>query len=72
MSIFGYRTKTIFSLRLDEANGIKSYKNGNYKKVFEYLKTPATWGYKGSQYTIAFMFLKGQYIQQSTLMGMGD
>lgn len=63
--------KTNLSLRLNEANGIKSYKNGDYQKAFEYLKTPATWGYKGSQYTLAFMFLKGQHVQQSTLLGMG-
>lgn len=63
--------KTLMSLTLDEVNGIKSYKAGDYKTAFELLKTTATWGYKGSQYTIAFMFLKGQYVQQSTLLGMG-
>ncbi len=35
------------------------------------LKEPAAWGYKGSQYAIAFMFLKGEYVEQSTLLGMG-
>ncbi|MEW6984158.1 sel1 repeat family protein [Colwelliaceae bacterium 6471] len=63
--------KTKISLRLDEINGIKSYQDGNYKEAFELLKTPATWGYKGAQYAIGFMFLKGQYVQQSTLLGMG-
>tara|TARA_R110000737_G_scaffold347467_2_gene379059 strand:- start:44 stop:562 length:519 start_codon:yes stop_codon:yes gene_type:complete len=63
--------ESIFSLDLDERNGIKSYQKGEYKKSFELLKKPAAWGYKGAQYTIAFMFLKGQYVQQSSLMGMG-
>jgi len=63
--------KTVLSLELDEINGIKNYENGEFKKSFELLKTPATWGYKGAQYTIAFMFLKGQHVQQSTLLGMG-
>ncbi len=63
--------RTFLSLELDQINGIKSYKKGEYEKAFELLKTPATWGYKGAQYTIAFMFLKGDYVQQSTLLGMG-
>jgi hypothetical protein len=63
--------KDVLSLELDEINGIKSYREGEYEKSFELLKTPATWGYKGAQYTVAFMFLKGQYVQQSTLLGMG-
>jgi hypothetical protein len=67
----GIQTKYLSSLELDEINGIKSYQNGEYEKSFELLKTPATWGYKGAQYTIAFMFLKGEHVQQSTLMGMG-
>jgi hypothetical protein len=67
----GIQTKHLSSLELDEINGIKSYQKGEYEKSFELLKTPATWGYKGAQYTIAFMFLKGHHVQQSTLMGMG-
>ncbi|MBA6250832.1 sel1 repeat family protein [Colwellia sp. MB3u-55] len=67
----GIQTKHLSSLELDEINGIKSYQKGEYEKSFELLKTPATWGYKGAQYTIAFMFLKGHHVEQSTLMGMG-
>ena len=63
--------KTTLSLETKEFNGIKHYKDGNYEEAFNLLKEPAAWGYKGSQYTIAFMFLKGQYLQQSTLLGMG-
>ena len=63
--------KTTYSLEVKEFNGIKHYKNGNYEKAFNLLKEPAAWGYKGSQYVIAFMFLKGEYVEQSTLLGMG-
>ena len=63
--------KTNYSLEVKEFNGIEHYKNGNYEEAFNLLKEPAAWGYKGSQYVIAFMFLKGQYLQQSTLLGMG-
>ena len=63
--------KTTYSLEVKEYNGIKHYKKGDYEKAFNLLKQPAAWGYKGSQYAIAFMFLKGEYVEQSTLLGMG-
>ena len=59
------------TLERKEINGINSYNKGNYQEAFELLKEPAAWGLKGSQYTLGFMFLKGQYVQQSTLLGMG-
>jgi outer membrane protein assembly factor BamD (BamD/ComL family) len=64
------RKSTVF-LEMKEINGIKQYEKGNYEKAFNLLKEPAAWGYKGSQYALAFMFLKGNYVQQSTLLGMG-
>jgi TPR repeat protein len=51
--------------------GIAQYKKGNYEKAFHLLKEPASLGYKGSQYALAYMFLKGQYVEQSVLLGMG-
>jgi hypothetical protein len=63
--------KTAQSIELKEFKGISQYKKGNYEQAFHLLKEPAAWGYKGSQYALAFMFLKGQYVQQSTLLGMG-
>ena len=59
------------SLELDEINGIKKYQAGEYEEAFNLLKEPATWGYKGAQYAVAFMFLKGQHVEQSTVLGMG-
>jgi hypothetical protein len=63
--------KTSYSFEVKEYKGIKHYKNGDYEKAFNFLKEPAAWGYKSSQYAIAFMFLKGKYVEQSTLLGMG-
>ena len=64
------RKSTVF-LEMKEINGIKQYEKGNYEEAFNLLKEPAAWGYKGSQYALAFIFLKGNYVQQSTLLGMG-
>jgi len=64
------RKSTVF-LEMKEINGIKQYEKGHFEKAFNLLKEPAAWGYKGSQYALAFMFLKGNYVQQSTLLGMG-
>ncbi|MBA6392398.1 sel1 repeat family protein [Colwellia sp. BRX10-3] len=63
--------KSTNSLEVKEVTGITQYKKGNYKKAFYLLKEPAAWGYKGSQYVLAYMFLKGQYVEQSILLGMG-
>jgi hypothetical protein len=59
------------TMKKHEYNGIKAYKKGDYKQAFMYLKDPAALGYKSAQYTLSFMFLKGQYLTQSTNMGMG-
>ena len=67
----GLITKTQNSLALKEINGLKYYKRGEFEKAFSFLKEPAAWGYKGAQYALAFMFLKGQHVEQSTLLGMG-
>lgn len=63
--------KTTYSLELKEYKGVQSYQSGDYKEAFELLKEPAAWGYKSAQYALAFMFLKGQHVKQSTLLGMG-
>ena len=51
------------TMKKKEYNGIKAYKNGLYEQAFNDLKEPATLGYKSAQYTLAFMFLKGQYVK---------
>ncbi|MFY8272832.1 sel1 repeat family protein [Pseudoalteromonas sp. SSDWG2] len=51
--------------------GIVLYERGEYESAFQELSELAAWGYKDAQYALAFMFLKGQYVEQSTLIGMG-
>ncbi|MEL0648368.1 sel1 repeat family protein [Pseudoalteromonas agarivorans] len=59
------------TMKKKEYSGIKAYKKGLYEQAFDDLKEPAALGYKSAQYTLAFMFLKGQYLEQSTKLGMG-
>ena len=59
------------TMKKKEYNGVKAYKKGEFEKAFNYLEQPASLGYKSAQYTLAFMFLKGQYLAQSTKLGMG-
>ncbi|WP_155730557.1 sel1 repeat family protein [Pseudoalteromonas luteoviolacea] len=63
--------KDIDAIHKQERNGIKLYQQGQYASAFEELGELATWGYKDAQYYLAFMFLKGQHVEQSTLIGMG-
>jgi TPR repeat protein len=51
--------------------GITLYERGDYEGAFKELSELAAWGYKDAQYALAFMFLKGQHVKQSTLIGMG-
>jgi TPR repeat protein len=53
-----------------ERLGLKQYSQGKFAQAFYNLSELAAWGYKDSQYALAFMFLKGQHVKQSTLLGM--
>lgn len=64
------KIKSDFTLQSKEIRGIAAYKKGEYQQAFNLLKEPAAWGYKGSQYALAYLFLKGQYVKQSTTIGM--
>jgi predicted small secreted protein len=50
--------------------GVKQYERGNYEQAFEELSPLAAWGYKDAQYAMALLFLKGDYVEQSELIGM--
>lgn len=56
---------------MQERAGLKLFEQGKYQEAFEKLSELAAWGYKDSQYVLAFLFLKGQHVEQSTLIGMG-
>jgi len=55
---------------LNERLGIKKYLAGEYQQAFELLSETARWGLKESQYFLAFMFMKGQHVEQSSVLGM--
>lgn len=58
-------------LNNQEDAGLRHYERGSYDKAFESLSATAVRGLKRSQYILAFMFLKGQYVDKSILLGMG-
>ena len=55
-------------MKKKEYNGVKAYKKGEFKEAFNYLEEPAALGYKSAQYTLAFMFLKRQSVEMSSLL----
>jgi hypothetical protein len=59
--------------RLDrqESTGLRYYDRGDFQLAFENLSATAARGMKKSQYILAFMFFKGQYVDPSVLLGMG-
>ena len=54
-----------------ERYGIRLHRKGDYKRAYKKLYETATWGLKDSQYFLAIMYLKGQYIKQDIIIGMG-
>jgi len=55
----------------NEDNGVTQYKNENFESAFELFSGSAVQGLKKSQYMLAFMFLKGEHVNKSILLGMG-
>lgn len=62
---------SIVLLYEDEERGLRHYERGEHEKAFEYLSRTAVRGLKKSQYILAFMFLKGEHVERSILLGMG-
>lgn len=54
-----------------ERQGIKLHKKGQYEKAYAKLSETAVWGLKDSQYFLAMMYLKGQFVTQDIIKGMG-
>lgn len=53
-----------------EQLGLKFFKQEKYSEAFSILNQLAARGYKDSQYALAFMFLKGNHVEQSTRIGL--
>ena len=65
------RFESIVQMYEDEEKGLRHYERGDYDKAFEFLSETAIRGLKKSQYILAFMFLKGEHVDKSILLGMG-
>ena len=65
------KVESVERLYKQESTGLRHYDRGNYEKAFKNLSTTAARGYKESQYILAFMFLKGQHVESSLILGMG-
>jgi hypothetical protein len=65
------KVESVDRLYKQESTGLRHYDRGNYEKAFENLSTAASRGFKESQYILAFMFLKGQHVETSLVLGMG-
>ena len=63
--------ESIVQMYEDEERGLRYYERGDFDRAFEYLSETAIRGLKESQYVLAFMFLKGQHVEKSILLGMG-
>jgi len=59
-----------YQVKKMEVEGIKLHKRAQYDQAFEKFKFPAAMGYKGSQYFLGLMFLKGEHVDQSIILGM--
>jgi hypothetical protein len=65
------KVESVERLYKQESTGLRHYDRGNFEKAFENLSTTAARGFKESQYILAFMFLKGQHVETSLVLGMG-
>ncbi|HEX9851561.1 MAG TPA: hypothetical protein VGA68_01035 [Woeseiaceae bacterium] len=65
------KVESVERLYKQESTGLRHYNSGNYEKAFDNLSTTAARGFKESQYILAFMFLKGQHVDASLVLGMG-
>ena len=54
----------------DEKSGMRHYRKEQYEKAFHILENTAKYGLKKSQYTLAIMYLKGQYVEISIDTGL--
>jgi hypothetical protein len=65
-----FELEDLEKLDRQEKSGLRYYERGDYEAAFEALSGTAVRGLKPSQYILSFMFLKGQYVDQSVLLGM--
>ena len=61
--------RSAYALHKMEAVGVKHYKRGNYRRAYQKLINAAHQGMKQAQYFMGFMYLKGQHVEQSAVLG---
>lgn len=66
-----FETEQISLLYDKEARGIRAYTAGRYESAFEILSDPASKGMKESQYLLSRMFMMGEGVNKSILIGFG-
>jgi TPR repeat protein len=66
-----YDADQINALFERETDGIRAYQRADYAAAFKILSNTATKGLKESQYLLALMFMKGEGVDQSVLIGLG-
>lgn len=54
----------------NETSGLSAYDKGEFDSAFNLLSETAVQGLKKSQYIMAFMFLRGEHVDKSILLGM--
>ena len=66
-----YNSDQIRALYEKELSGIRAYLAGRYESAFHILSDTASKGMKESQYLLSLMFMKGEGVDRSILIGLG-
>ncbi len=66
-----YELEQIRALYDKESGGVRAYQAGRYESAFSLLRDTASQGMKESQYLLALMFMKGEGVDKSILIGLG-
>ncbi len=66
-----YEQEQIRALYGKESGGVRAYQAGRYESAFDILSDTASQGMKESQYLLALMFMKGEGVDKSVLIGLG-
>jgi TPR repeat protein len=66
-----YGMEQISAIYDKEQRGVRAYGGGRFESAFEILSDTASKGMKESQYLLSLMFMKGEGINKSILIGLG-
>ena len=66
-----YEMEQIRALYDKELSGVRAYLDGRFESSFRLLSDTARKGMKESQYLLSLMFMKGEGVDKSVLIGLG-